>query len=204
MVPILSPARPGCSDDAPDPNEAGAAAVHAPWYHVGMGQEASTETGSDIRPEAYDDYDAFLKQAVREYYSRGWKSHRGNFIALVITSGQMASMAADSVRDGSGLRKAAIGAAGVVALRFGLRYFLSGPLGLLVSAAVVASAVAYLIKNQKSITAKLDPCRALIAESRTKFDEIQGGYRAGRYDAAGRNLMVGGLLKRFLEQVDSL
>ena len=186
------------------PLPADAAGGHAPCYHQRMGQEASTETGSEIRPEAYDDYDAFLKQAVREYYSRGWKSHRGNFIALVITSGQMASMAADSVRDGSGLRKAAIGAAGVVALRFGLRYFLSGPLGLLVSAAVVASAVAYLIKNQKSITAKLDPCRTLIAESRTKFDEIQGGYRAGRYDAAGRNLMVGGLLKRFLEQVDSL
>jgi hypothetical protein len=176
----------------------------SPWYHVGMGQEATTESGSDIRPEAYDDFDAFLRQSVREYYSRGWKSHRGNFIALVITSGQITSIAADSVRDGSGLRKAAIGAAGVVALRFGLRYFLSGPLGLLVSAAVVGSAVAYLIKNQKSITAKLDPCRTLIAESRTKFDEIQGGYRAGRYDAAGRNLMVGGLLKRFLEQIDSL
>ena len=116
----------------------------------------------------------------------------------------MASMAADSVRDGTGLRKAAMGAAGVVALRFGLRYFLGGPLGLLLSAAVVGSAVAYLIKNQKEITAKLDPCRALIAETRTKFDEIQGGYRAGRYDAAGRNLMVEGLLKRFLEQVDAL
>jgi hypothetical protein len=169
-----------------------------------MVQEAATESGSEIRPEAYDDFDAFLKQAVREYYSRGWKTHRGNFIALVISSGQMAALAVDSVKDGSGLRKAAIGAAGVVALRFGLRYFLSGPLGLLVSAAVVGSAVAYLIKNQKSITAKLDPCRTLIAESRTKFDEIQGGYRAGRYDAAGRNLMVGGLLKKFLEQVDGL
>jgi hypothetical protein len=170
-----------------------------------MANEAAEPAAQgEIRPEAYDDYDAFLKQGVREYYTRSWKSRRGNFIALVITSGQMASMAADSVRDGTGLRKAAMGAAGVVALRFGLRYFLGGPVGLLLSAAVVGSAVAYLIKNQKEITAKLDPCRALIAETRTKFDEIQGGYRAGRYDAAGRNLMVEGLLKRFLEQVDSL
>lgn len=169
-----------------------------------MGNEAVSETPGEIRPEAYDDYDAFLRQAVREYYNRAWKSHRGHFIALVIASGQMVSIAASSVRDGTGLRKAALGAAGVVALRFGLRYFLSGPVGLLVSAAVVASAVAYLIKNQKEITAKLDPCRAAIAETRTKFDEIQGGYRAGRYDAAGRNLMVEGLLKRFLEQIDAL
>jgi hypothetical protein len=158
----------------------------------------------EMRPEAFDDFDAFLRQCVRDYYERAWKSRRGNFIALVMTSGQVASMAVDSVRDGSGLRKAALGAAGVVALRFGLRYFLGGPVGLLLSAAVVASAVAYLVKNQKEITAKLPGCREIITDTRTKFDEIQGGYRAGRYDAAGRNLMVEGLLKRFLDQVDGL
>jgi hypothetical protein len=43
----------------------------------------------------------------------------------------------------------------------------------------------------------------LIAETRTRFEETQGGYRAGRYDAASRNLMVDGLLKRFLEEVDA-
>jgi hypothetical protein len=169
-----------------------------------MPNEAAPEIPTEIRPEVYDDYAAFLKQAVREYYARGWKTRRGNFIAFVITSGQMVSLATDSVRDGSGLRKAALGAAGVVALRFGLRYFLGGPVGLILSAAVVASAIAYLIKNQREITAKLEPCRAVIAETRTRFDEIQGGYRAGRYDAAGRNLMVEGLLKQFLEKVDAL
>jgi hypothetical protein len=113
-------------------------------------------------------------------------------------------MATESVKDGTGLKKAALGAAGVVALRFGLRYFLGGPVGLLLSAAVVASAVAYLAKNQKEISGKVAPCRSLIGDTRTKFDDIQGGYRAGRYDAAGRNLMVEGLLKRFLEDVDGL
>ena len=170
-----------------------------------MATSAAPETSSkEMRPEAFDDFDAFLRQGVRDYYDRGWKSRRGNFIALVMTSGQVASMAVDSVRDGSGLRKAALGAAGVVALRFGLRYFLAGPVGLLVSAAVVGSAVAYLVKNQKEISTKLPLCREVITDTRTKFDEIQGGYRAGRYDAAGRNLMVEGLLKRFLDQVDAL
>jgi hypothetical protein len=169
-----------------------------------MPNEAAPEIPSEIRPEVYDDYSAFLKQAVREYYDRGWKTRRGNFIAFVIASGQMMALATDSVKDGSGLRKAAIGAAGVVALRFGLRFFLGGPVGVILSAAVVASAVAYLIKNQREITGKLEPCRAAVAETRTKFDEIQGGYRAGRYDAAGRNLMVEGLLKQFIEKVDAL
>jgi hypothetical protein len=41
-----------------------------------------------------------------------------------------------------------------------------------------------------------------VSETRTHFEEIQGGYRAGRYDQVGRNLMVDGLLQQFLRQVD--
>jgi hypothetical protein len=159
---------------------------------------------TELRPEVFDDYDAFIKQVIRDYYDRGWKSRRGNFIALVIASGQVGSMAADSIRDGSGLKKAALGAAGVVALRLGLRYALSGPLGVILTGAAAVSAVGYLVKNQKEITAKVGIYRKLIAATRTKFEETQGGYRAGRYDAASRNLMVDGLLKRVLEEIDAV
>jgi hypothetical protein len=156
----------------------------------------------ELRPEVFDDYDAFLKQAIRDFYDKGWKSRRGSFIALVIASGQAGSIAADSIRDGSGLKKAALGAAGVVALRVGLRYALSGPLGVILTGAAAVSLASYLIKNQKEITGKVSKFRAIIAETRTRFEETQGGYRAGRYDAASRNLMVDGLLKRFLEEIE--
>jgi len=170
-----------------------------------MAQEAERKDKEpELRPEVFDDYDAFLKQAIREYYDRGWKSRRSNFIALVIASGQVTSMAADSIRDGSGLKKAALGAAGVVALRLGLRYALSGPLGVILTGAAAVSAVGYLVKNQKEITGKVGGYRTLIAATRTKFEETQGGYRAGRYDAASRNLMVDGLLKRFIEEIDAV
>ena len=159
---------------------------------------------SEMKPEVFDDYDAFLKQAIRDYYDRGWKNRRGNFIALVIASGQMTSMAADSVRDGSGLKRAALGAAGVVALRVGLRYALSGPLGIILTGAAALSAVSFLVTNQKEIGRKVTAYRELIAGARTKFEETQGGYRAGRYDAASRNLMVDGLLKRFMEDIDAV
>jgi len=159
---------------------------------------------SELRQEVFDDYDAFLKQAIRDYYDRGWKSRRGNFIALVIASGQVASMAADSLRDGSGLKKAAFGAAGVVALRLGLRYALSGPLGVILTGSAAMSLGGYLLKNRKEITSQVGACKTLIADTRTKFEETQGGYRAGRYDGASRNLMVDGLLKRFLEELDGM
>jgi hypothetical protein len=170
-----------------------------------MATETETEPKkeSELRPEVFDDYDAFLKQAIRDYYDRGWKSRRGSFIALVIASGQMTSIAADSIKDGSGLKKAAFGAAGVVALRIGLRYALAGPLGIILTGAAVVSLASYVVKNQKEITTKVSTFRTLIADTRTRFDETQGGYRAGRYDAASRNLMVDGLLKRFLEEVEA-
>ena len=61
-------------------------------------------------------------------------------------------MAADSVKDGSGFKKAALGAAGVVALRFGLRYALSGPLGIILTGAARSRSPGYFVKNQKEIT----------------------------------------------------
>jgi hypothetical protein len=167
-----------------------------------MASDDKSSRADEVSQDVYDDYDAFLKQAIRQYYERGWKSRKGNFIALVIASGQMASMARDSVTDGTGLKKAAIGAASVVALRFAWRYFLAGPLGLIVGVAALGSAVAYLGKHQKEVTGKIQPYRTLVSDTRTRFEEIQGGYRAGRYDQAGRNLMVDGLLPQFLRQID--
>jgi hypothetical protein len=156
----------------------------------------------EIPADVYDDYDAFLKEVIRRYYDRGWKSRKGNFIALIISSGQMASMAKDTVTDGASLKKAAIGAASVVALRFAWRYFLAGPLGLIVGVAALGSAIAYLGKHQKEVSGKIHPYRVLVSETRTRFEEIQGGYRAGRYDQAGRNLMVDGLLQQLLKRID--
>lgn len=170
---------------------------------MAMSPEAQPGPREEIKPEVFDDFDAFLKEGVRSYYDRGWKNRRGHFIALVIASGQALSMAADSIKDGSGLRKAAMGAAGFVALRVALRYALSGPLGIILTGAAAVSAVAYLVKNQKEIGTRAGTYRDLINQHRGRFEEIQGGYRAGRYDAAARNLMVEGLLKRFLDDVDN-
>src|SRR3982751_2114176 len=155
-----------------------------------MASEADTRTTTtngkptELGPEVFDDFDAFMKQAIRDYYDRSWKSRRGNFVALIIASGQAMSMAVDSVKDGTGLKKAALGAAGVVALRIGLRYALSGPLGIILTGAAAVSLAGYVIKHQKEIREKVGSC-------------------AGPHDAPSRNLMVDGLLKRFLDEIDA-
>lgn len=151
----------------------------------------------------YGSFDAFLKQAIREYYDRGWTTRKGNFIALLIASGQTSlALAKDSVVDGSGTRKVAIGAGLLLALRIGLRYALGGPLGLVLGVAAGASMISYFIKNQKDIIKKVSTYKTVIADSEKRYDEVQAGWRDGKYQVTDRNLMIDGLMKQLVAQVD--
>lgn len=161
------------------------------------------EVVSDDRRSIYRDFDNFMKLSIREYYDRGWTTRKGNFIALLIASGQTAfSLAKDSVVDGSGTKKVAIGAATVLALRVGLKYALGGPLGLVLTVAASASLVSYFFRNQKDIIKKVGVYRDMIKETGERYEELQAGWKDGRYDATERNLMIDGLMKRFIQDID--
>ena len=151
----------------------------------------------------YSSFDAFLKQGIREYYDRGWTTRKGNFIALLIASGSTSfAMAKDSMVDGSGTKKVAIGAGLMIALRIGLRYALGGPLGLVLTVAAGASMVSYFIRNQKDIVKKVGVYKTTITDVEKKYTEIQAGWRDGKYQIGERNLMIDGLMKQFITQVD--
>jgi hypothetical protein len=169
---------------------------------MAIGEETQS-SDKNISSAAYDTFDDYLRLSIKEYYERGWKSRRANFIALVIASGQTMAMAKEVVAGEKGLKNVAMGAVGVVALRLGLRYALGGPLGILLTAATAASLVAFFVRNQKEISGKIGRFRELVEEERKRFEEVQNGYRQNRYDARERNLMIDGQLKRFLEQLDN-
>ena len=151
----------------------------------------------------YSAWDAFLKQAIREYYDRGWTTRKGNFIALLIASGSTSmALAKDSVVDGSGTKKVAIGAGLAIALRVGLKYALGGPLGLVLSVAAGASMIAYFVRNQKDIVKKVGIYKTAIADVQKRYDDVQAGWRDGKYQITDRNLMIDGLMKQFITQID--
>lgn len=164
--------------------------------------EPSKETAAGAQG-LYGSYDAFLKQAIREYYDRGWTTRKGNFIALLIASGSTSmALAKDSVVDGSGTKKVAIGAGLLVALRIGLRYAIGGPLGLVLTVAAGASMISYFVRNQKDIVKKVGVYKTVIADSEKRYDEVQTGWRDGKYQITDRNLMIDGLMKQFIAQID--
>lgn len=166
----------------------------------------SPESTDHARPSQggiYVDFDAFLKQAIRDYYDRGWSSRKGNFIALLIAAGQTSlALAKDSVVDGSGTKKVAIGAAAAVALRVGFRYALGGPLGMILGVAAGASMLSYFVRNQKDILKKVSGYKTTIADTHKAYDAIHAGWRDGKHADGERNLMIDGLMKRFIGQID--
>ncbi len=179
--------------------EPGATVTHAVWLAVA---EPSKDTGVSSQG-LYSAFDAFLKQAIREYYDRSWTTRKGNFIALLIASGSTSfALAKDSVVDGSGTKKVALGAGLMIALRIGLKYALGGPLGLVLSVAAGASMIAYFVRNQKDIVKKVGHYKTVIAENEKKYDEVQAGWRDGKYQISDRNLMIDGLMKQFITSID--
>lgn len=167
---------------------------------------AMAEPSKDTSPGGdgiYSSYDRFLKQAIREYYDRSWTTRKGNFIALLIASGSTSfAMAKDSVVDGTGTKKVAIGAGLLLALRIGLKYAVGGPLGLVLTVAAGASMVSYFVRNQKDIVKKVGLYKTVIADSEKRYAEVQAGFRDGKYPPTDRNLMIDGLMKQFITQVD--
>jgi len=165
--------------------------------------DSGGDAGAAKSTGIYVNFDAFLKQALREYYDRGWTTRKGNFIGLLIASGTTSfALAKDSVTSGQGAKKVAIGAGLILALRIGLRYAIGGPLGLVLTVAAGASMVTYFIRNQKDIVKKVGVYKGVIAESHKRYEEIQAGWRDGKYPQTDRNLMIDGLMKRFIAQVD--
>ena len=151
----------------------------------------------------YATFDAFLKQGIKEYYDRSWTTRKGNFIALLIASGQTSlAVAKDSIVDGTGTKKVAIGAGLMIALRIGLKYAIGGPLGLVLGVAAGASMISYFIRNQKDIVKKVGLYKTAIHDFEKRYDECQTGWRDGKYQITERNLMIDGLMKQFISQID--
>ena len=163
----------------------------------------SDPNNAPATPEAaHDTFDEFLRAAVKEYYDRGWR--RPSFVALLIASGQTGAMAKQAVGSADGLKRLALGTAGVMVVRLVLTRVLTGPLGLLLTGVSLASLIALFLKNQKEIAQKTSRFRELIDRTTEQFEEAQAGYRQNRMDARERNLMVDGLLKRFLRECDEI
>ncbi len=149
---------------------------------------------------SYDTYDGFLKTAIKKYWDQG--ADRVNFIALLLASREAWSVAWDGVRAPGTSKKILTGAAGATAVVVILRMLLGGPIGLILTGASVASLGALYARNHKRIWAQQERYKTLINQYRVKHQQVRTKFVDGGLDADERDLMVDGLLRRFLEELD--
>jgi hypothetical protein len=159
---------------------------------------------SDIeeRPKIHDNYDQFLQVALATYYEKGGKGKRVNFLALLLASGETWKVAYKRVKNVSLTGKVVSGVAGAVAIRMLLRYALAGPIGIVLTAASVASLVSLYLRNQDAIAAKVKGYREMIKEYELKYEKVRGDWVDRKVSADQRDLMLDGLLQRFLAEIE--
>ncbi len=149
--------------------------------------------------DVYESFDAFMQQVIQDTYARGAK--RPEFVALVLASGELLPMAWGRMKK-AGVRDLALGAAGVVALRYGIQWLLGGPLGVILTGFTVATLISFFWSNQKEVLARRKPYKTLLSDTSSKFEDIQARYRDNRYDTGERALLVEGLLRRLLTEIE--
>lgn len=157
-----------------------------------------------LHAAAYDTFEDFLRLAIKEYYERSGGLRKPNFVALLIASGQTMSITKDALGSTEGLKRLLLGTAGVMAARAILVRIISGPLGIVLTGVSLVSLIALLLRHQKEILGKVSRFRELIEHTRARFEDAQSGYRQNRMDAHERNLIVDGLLMRFIQDCEQI
>ena len=109
----------------------------------------ATDHDTQAQNAAYDSFDDFLQAAIKDYASRGWQ--RPNFVALLIASGQSASLAKNALSTGDGLKTVALGTISVMAIRVILTRVLAGPIGLILTGVSVVGLVSFFVRHQREI-----------------------------------------------------
>ena len=160
----------------------------------------ASEAHTAYAPEVYENFDGFMQQVIKDTYDKG--ARRAEFVALLLASGELIPMAWGRVRK-TGVKEFAMGAAGVVAIRVALRYLLGGPLGVVFTGFTVATLISFFWSHQTEVLARRKPYKKLISETHEKFDDIQGRFRDGRYDEGERALLIEGLLRRVLTEIEA-
>lgn len=149
---------------------------------------------------AYDGYEGFLREAIRRHWESRPKE-RLSFLSLLLATREAWQVAWDKATRSR--QKLATGAAGAAAVAVLLRTFAGGPLGFLLTSASIASLVALYAREHDRVRKRADQYRGLVAEYQGKYASLRNRYVVGEIDQPERDLMIDGLLQRFLQDLES-
>ena len=152
-------------------------------------------------PATYDTFSGFLHTAIQRYWTSS--KNRVNFLALLFATREAWDVAWDRATSPGSGKKLLTGAAGVAVVAVLVRTFLGGPIGLLLTGASAASLVALYVKNHERIWQQVARYKKLVSAYRPKYEECRVDYIEGKIRREQQELMVDGLLGRFLAELDA-
>jgi hypothetical protein len=80
---------------------------------------------------------------------------------------------------------------------------LGGPLGVIITGFSVATLISFFWSHQKEVLARRGPYKEVISDTHEKFEDIQARYRDGKYDDGERALLIEGLMRRVLTEIEA-
>ncbi len=148
----------------------------------------------------YTSYDGFLKRAIERHWDE--RRNRAHFVALLLASREAWEVAWDGVRAPGTGQKVLTGAAGAAAIVIVLRLLVGGPIGLVLTGLSAISLVTVYWQNHRRIWDQQERYRRVLGEYRARYDRARADYIEGRVEEEERNLMIDGLMNRFLDEID--
>jgi hypothetical protein len=148
----------------------------------------------------YASYDGFLKNAIERHWSE--RRNRIHFVSLLLASREAWEVAWGGITSPDTPKAVLTGAGGAAAVYVLLRIFVGGPIGVVLTGISVASLVAIYAQNHRRIWSQQERYRKLLGDYRVKYDGIRASYIEGTIPESQRDLMIDGLLVRFLDEID--
>lgn len=150
--------------------------------------------------QMYASYDGFLKTAIERHWAIG--RSRVHFVSLLLASREAWEVAWQGITAPGTGRTVMMGAGGATAVYVALRLLVGGPIGLVLTGVSIASLISVYARNHRRIWDQQDRYRRLIGDYRVKFDRIRADWLEGSYGEEQRDLMLDGLLNRFIDEID--
>ncbi len=149
----------------------------------------------------FDTFADFLRSALRRYF-RARGSSKLVLLALLFASKEAWGVALGHAVDPETGKRVLKGVGGAAAVALLLRVLLGGPLGLLLAGISVASLVAVYVKEGAQVGDEVVRVRAVVQDFQARYDELDANCKRDETPAEQRELMMEGLLSRFLVALD--
>ena len=152
-------------------------------------------------PVVIHSFETFLRAAIHRYWESPGRD-RVTFLALLFATRESWPVAFERFGRADTQKKALLTSAGVVGVTVLLRTLLGGPVGLLLTAGSLAGLARLYIQRAPEIRDSSIRIRRVIATYRPEVEALLGSGRAGSLTDDQVELMVEGLLGRFLHEVE--